>query len=111
MCVLCEFSMAFLGITASAKIRKTFTHSCMSYGQGPLGVSVFYVLALSREPVLQCGISAEGGSLEEVAVEVDLKAQRIPAAGLGVSAVQQSRLYSTARAEEPHPFSSSPLAL
>lgn len=49
-----------------------------------------------------------GGSLEEVAVEVDLKAQRIPAAGLGVIAV---RSFSTARAEEPHPFSSSPLAL
>lgn len=75
--------------------------------QGPLGISL--VLALSREPVLPCGISAQGGSLEEVAVEVDLKAQRIPAAGLGVSAVRQS--FSTARAEEPHPFSSSPLAL
>lgn len=88
----------------------------MSYGQPPNGTqfrdpleSLFYILALSREPVLQCGISAQGGSLEEVAVEVDLKAQRIPAAGLGVRAVLQS--FSTARAEEPHPFSSSPLAL
>lgn len=49
-----------------------------------------------------------GGSLEEVAVEVDLKAQRIPTAGLGVIAVWS---FSTARAEEPHPLSSSPLAL
>lgn len=51
------------------------------------------------------------GSLEEMAVTVGLKAQWIPAAGLGVNAVWPNRFFSTAKAEEPHPFSSSPLAL
>lgn len=48
-------------MAVSVPIRKTFTHTCMNYGQplngiqGPLGIFLFHILALGGEPGLQCG--------------------------------------------------------
>lgn len=51
-----------------------------------LGISLFHILALGGEPLLQCGersLEAGGGSPEEVAVEVDLKGRERGSLQLG----------------------------